>query len=183
MTKQINKNTFSFKLFFISFVFALVIVASVRLVSGFILPEVIQHTNQDILNSVSTETQTSPKKLDFTLLENARSSQEQQQGLQFRESFCDTCGMLFTFTDERERVFWMPNVAFSIDMIFIDSNGKVVTIQARAKPNQIEEKYYSKPAMYVLEVPADYAQKNEIYEGDIIDMEHLNSQLVNFVWV
>lgn len=130
-----------------------------------------------------TKTLTTQRTLNFSSLEHAITPQEHQQGLQYREGLCDTCGMLFSFESMSERVFWMPNVPFSIDIIFIDNNGKVVTVHSRAKPNQTEERYRSQPAQYVLEVPANYADNNQITEGVVLDLDHLNSQLSEFVWV
>src|SRR5258708_4647596 len=69
----------------------------------------------------------------FTV-ELARSPEQQQQGLMFRQSLAADAGMLFDFGDTRPATFWMKNTLIPLDMLFIAADGHVADIHERAVP-------------------------------------------------
>jgi uncharacterized protein len=84
-------------------------------------------------------------------------------GLSGRESLPENTGMLFVFPENGEHLFWMKDMKFSIDIIWISEDGRVVYIKENAAPESFPEVF--KPegnARYVLEVPAGFAAKNNI---------------------
>ncbi|HEX3096056.1 MAG TPA: DUF192 domain-containing protein [Patescibacteria group bacterium] len=93
-----------------------------------------------------------------------------EQGLSGREKLDDGTGMLFDFTntDFQKPGFWMKEMNFSIDIIWIH-NGKVIGIQANAPlpPQDGDLPVYYPPSdiNYVLEVPAGWSAKNKITVG------------------
>lgn len=92
-------------------------------------------------------------------------------GLMYRESMPDNVGMLFVFSDEAMRSFWMKNTLIPLDIIYLDADKKVVSIQHNARPckNTISRcpSYPSeKPAMYVLEINSGLSKKMNIKTGD-----------------
>lgn len=98
---------------------------------------------------------------------------DQARGLSGRASLPAGSGMLFVFDSDAYRPFWMKDMQFSIDIIWIDSSGRVVTVI----PNLSPDTYYAHPpqtfvstlpARYVLEVPAGFAAQNNIYEGAVM---------------
>jgi hypothetical protein len=93
-----------------------------------------------------------------------------QQGLSGRASLADGTGMLFVFDAPGNYGFWMKDMNFSIDMLFIDASGTIVTIAPNASPegyhqNPPEVFNPASPVKYVLEVPAGFAAKNGIKVG------------------
>jgi uncharacterized membrane protein (UPF0127 family) len=95
-------------------------------------------------------------------------------GLMFREGLRDDQGMLFIFEEERNYQFWMMNMKFNLDMIWLDANGKVVYIVENAKPC-IDAAHTSlctynpnTPAKYVLEVNSGFVKKHGINENSIM---------------
>ena len=104
------------------------------------------------------------------IVEIADTPEERGQGLMFRESLCEDCGMLFVFEEEGLYSFWMKNTLIPLDMIFIDADGVIVTILS-AEPC-VEEPCESytpiDDAKYVLEVNKDYSLKNAVQEGDTV---------------
>ena len=105
-------------------------------------------------------------KVSFTV-ELARTVEEQEKGLMFRDSMPDNHGMIFLFDDQTERSFWMKNTLIPLDMIFLDKNMSVVEVKANVPPCKADpcEVYNSKPAMYVLEINAGLSEKYIIVEG------------------
>ncbi|PAC26182.1 hypothetical protein BWI92_26315 [Flectobacillus sp. BAB-3569] len=105
------------------------------------------------------------KKISIEIADN---DAETTQGLMYRKSMPDTCGMLFVFPDSQERSFWMKNTFIPLDLLFINSNKEVITIQPNRPPFSEEAIPSYKPAQYVLEVNAGFCQRNGIKQGDKI---------------
>jgi len=87
------------------------------------------------------------------------------QGLMYRDSLPAMSGMFFMFETEELQSFWMKNTRFSLDIIYINAERKVVSISRNAKPYSLESLPSSAPAMYVVEVPAGFASKYNINEN------------------
>lgn len=67
-------------------------------------------------------------------VEIADDAAEQAKGLMFREHLSASAGMLFIYDTPRHARFWMKNTLISLDMIFIDSVGRVTRIAPNARP-------------------------------------------------
>ncbi len=117
------------------------------------------------------------REFDFQTLEFARTNEELSEGLMYRQELCGECGMLFIFERQEVLSFWMKNTFVSLDIIFLNEEGKVVKIHRNTKTNQTEETYSSgKPARYVLEVNAGWSEAKNLQEGDIVDLNYLLNQ-------
>ncbi|MCK6615376.1 MAG: DUF192 domain-containing protein [Ignavibacteriaceae bacterium] len=99
-------------------------------------------------------------------IEIADTEYEQALGLMYRTSMEQNQGMLFVFPAEEIRSFWMMNTLISLDMIFLDNNGKIVTIHRNTKTESEQSYRSTKPAKYVLEVIAGFCDIYGITEGD-----------------
>ena len=89
-------------------------------------------------------------------------------GLSGRTSL-DNSGMIFTFEKSGNYSFWMKDMNFSLDIIWINSNFKVIGIEKNISPKTYPESFGKKYlAMYVVEVPAGYSLKNNIKVGDTV---------------
>lgn len=103
----------------------------------------------------------------------ANSAKEQQLGLGGRLLLKNGEGMLFVFAEPGQKGFWMKQMHFPIDIVWI-FQGKIVDIApevpAPAHPDTPESelpRYYPRlPADMVLEVPAGYAIANGWKIGD-----------------
>ena len=100
--------------------------------------------------------------------------QDQARGLMFRESLAPDRGMLFINADENQRPFWMYQVNFPIDIIWLDRNKRVVEVVASAPPCKTKASecpnYGGKArSQYVLELAAGQAAKHNIQVGSAID--------------
>ena len=97
--------------------------------------------------------------------ELARSNGERALGLMYRKKIKNDYAMLFVFPDEKPRSFWMKNTYVSLDIIYISTNLKVVSIVKRATPLSEAGLKSIAPAAYVLEVNAGLADKWKIKTG------------------
>lgn len=79
-------------------------------------------------------------------------------GLSGRNCLNHGRGMLFAYPTTSDYCFWMKDMKFSIDMIWLDEEKKIVTIHKNATPESYPGTFCpTQPAMYILEVPAGYA--------------------------
>jgi uncharacterized membrane protein (UPF0127 family) len=103
--------------------------------------------------------------------EVVREPEEMQRGLMFREGLAEDEGMLFVFPQEGVVPFWMKNMLFPIDIIWISEEKLVVHIERDVPPCR-EDPCPSYPpkgaALYVLEVPANQTLKHSVKEGSRI---------------
>jgi len=101
-------------------------------------------------------------------LELADTVNKQIQGLSGREQLSG--GMLFVFPDKRIRNFWMKNMHFPLDIIWIDGD-RIANISQNLLPEgEHPAKTYSSisEVNYVLEVEAGFCEKNNIKIGDSV---------------
>ena len=92
---------------------------------------------------------------------------ERKLGLSGRDSLAEDRGMLFVFESEAALSFWMKDMRFAIDIIWLDKNSVVVDITQNAAPESYPQKFSPKsPPKYALEVPAGFAKKHGIATGD-----------------
>lgn len=94
-------------------------------------------------------------------------------GLMYKKNLSDNEGMLFIFDNEVNYPFWMKNMNFNIDIIFLNKDKKIVSIVRDAFPcNKKDEEcelYYSKePYWYVVEVVSGFSDKNNLLEGQLV---------------
>jgi uncharacterized membrane protein (UPF0127 family) len=100
-----------------------------------------------------------------------------QKGLMYREALEESSGMLFVFSLEERHGFWMKNMNFPLDIIWIDSNLKIVDIARHLLPCSNEPCPVHAPAYsakYVLELPAGFTHENNIQIGQGIVLEQYN---------
>ncbi|GAB6283666.1 MAG: hypothetical protein STSR0008_24550 [Ignavibacterium sp.] len=106
------------------------------------------------------------KKID---IEIADTEYDRELGLMFRKEMSDEQGMLFIFPVEDNLSFWMRNTYIPLDMIFIDSQKRIITIHKNTIPLSEDSYRSSAPAKYVLEVNGGFTDRFNIKEGDFIN--------------
>jgi len=100
------------------------------------------------------------------------------RGLMFQEQLPYNQGMIFVFEESGFYSLWMLNMQFPLDMIWFDSDGKVVYIDKNVPPcksaletvtcttnNSAENE-----AKYILEVTAGFVDEFEITEDSILEI-------------
>ncbi|MDG5493082.1 DUF192 domain-containing protein [Psychroserpens sp. SPM9] len=91
-----------------------------------------------------------------------------QTGLMYRKRMAANQGMLFIFPDTDYRSFYMKNTEISLDIIYIDEDLTVVSIQKNAQPFDESSLPSEGPAKYVLEVNAGLSDQWTLEKGDKI---------------
>ncbi|MDO5104728.1 DUF192 domain-containing protein [Capnocytophaga sp.] len=104
-------------------------------------------------------------------VEFADTPEETALGLMYRKSMQENQGMLFIFSDEEMRSFYMKNTEIPLDIIYLDKDKKVVSIAKNAKPFDETSLPSEAPAMYVLEINGGLSDKWGIEKGDFIEVK------------
>lgn len=74
-------------------------------------------------------------------------------GMMYRRSMDKDMAMLFFMSGgDQPRSFWMKNTIVPLDIIYINSENEVVSIQANAQPLSTQSLPSGQPASYVLEI-------------------------------
>ena len=97
--------------------------------------------------------------------EVATSESARALGLMYRKEMGDDEGMLFVFPDEQPRSFWMKNTYVELDMVFLNSAKKVISIVERAVPLSETPRLSVGKAQYVLEIKGGRSKALGIREG------------------
>jgi uncharacterized membrane protein (UPF0127 family) len=101
----------------------------------------------------------------------------QTKGLSGRSILNENEGMLFVFPDNKIRYFWMKDMLFPIDIIWITKEGKIVDIEKNAPKPEANTPDYKlpiytspEPVSYVLEVNAGFSERHNIAANDIVQI-------------
>ena len=95
----------------------------------------------------------------------------QARGLSGRESLAENSGMLFVFKSPSMQSFWMKDMQFPLDFVWI-AEGKVIGITENV-PFEPATATQSPPAPadMVLELPAGAVQRDGIRVGDVVELK------------
>jgi uncharacterized protein len=101
----------------------------------------------------------------------AKTEAARQQGLSGVPSLPPNAGKLFVFEQPGIYGIWMKDMLFSIDIIWMDKDMKVVDIKPNVAPSTYPEVFYpSSEAMYVLETNAGFAQTYNLSIEDVFTL-------------
>ncbi|HEY6658156.1 MAG TPA: DUF192 domain-containing protein [Nitrososphaeraceae archaeon] len=105
----------------------------------------------------------------------ALTDKQKQDGLSVKNFMNENEGMLFFLGDPTKASFWMKNMHFPIDIIWLDENFSIVHIEKELKPCTMA--FYCpsykplKESLYVLETIAGFANNHHLNIGDRIDFQ------------
>lgn len=101
-------------------------------------------------------------------VELARTSQEIEQGLSNRDTL-GSGGMLFILPQEMKPAFWMKDMRFPLDFIWIRTNSIVDLTRNVPISPPLTTYMPSSSVTYVLEVPAGFIDQHNIHLGDSVE--------------
>ncbi|MCR4275020.1 MAG: DUF192 domain-containing protein [Candidatus Campbellbacteria bacterium] len=93
------------------------------------------------------------------------------QGLSGRKSLLPNTGMLFVFDTSDVYGFWMKDMFFSLDIIWLDNNFTVVHLEQNVSPETYPSVFIpNEKALYVLEVNAGVSNELHIEKGTQLEV-------------
>ncbi|HTZ11513.1 MAG TPA: DUF192 domain-containing protein [Candidatus Margulisiibacteriota bacterium] len=100
--------------------------------------------------------------------EIADSPEKRADGLMFRKSLGKNEGMLFILEEEGRPGFWMKNMYFSLDIIWMNKSKEVTEVSKGVLPctDDCQDIIPVKEVKYILEVPAGFADSHHIKPGE-----------------
>ncbi len=146
-----------------------------------IVPEITGTSSISQMNpSINSKTQnsktTTPSHLKIgntdIKIEYAVTEAEQEHGLSDRSSLDQNSGMLFVLSTPSYQGMWMKDMSFSLDMVWIDQNMKIVDIKKNLSPATYPDTFTPQAeASYVLEVNAGFTDLHAVQIGQYISFE------------
>ena len=123
------------------------------------------------LNFIKKNNHGANKQID---IEVASTEETREQGLMWRKQMAESNGMLFIFEHEKPLSFWMKNTYIPLDIIYVNRQHEIVTIQYNATPFSEVSIPSNLPSQYVVEVNAGFCTKYNVEAGDRIDFTIIN---------
>ncbi len=99
------------------------------------------------------------------MVEVAKTTEEQRQGLMFRTQMGADEGMIFPYNPPEAVGFWMKNTVIPLDIIFIGTDRRIINIEANAVPYSLEPRRSQGLVIAVLELNGGRAQELGIVPG------------------
>jgi uncharacterized protein len=127
------------------------------------------NTNKDIVTQAESDyVVISNTKIEIEL---AETPEKRILGLSGLENLPHNRGLLFIYTEPGIYGIWMKDMKFSIDVIWISLDKKVVAISKNMKPESFPQVFESDmPAQYILEVNAGFIDENNIEIGQTVEI-------------
>lgn len=92
-----------------------------------------------------------------------------QLGLSGRENLPEGRGMFFIFDEPSRHGFWMKDMNFAIDIVWIDEEYRIIGIEKEVVPETFPYVFRpEEPVKYVLELPAGFTSRNNIEIGAVV---------------
>lgn len=106
------------------------------------------------------------------IAEIADTPERKRTGLMGRTTLSDEEGMIFSYDRDQTLTFWMKNTLIPLDILFVDSAGRVADIQTMNPCEQDPCKVYSsvKPARYAVEVAEGFAKRYGVIPGHLVQV-------------
>lgn len=104
-------------------------------------------------------------------VEIAATDAVRMRGLMFRQGLAENEGMIFVFPKVGFYPFWMKDTLIPLDMLWLDPDGRVVSI-ARSVPPCTGDPCPEYPpraeALYVVELTSGFAGRHSLKTGDLL---------------
>jgi len=106
-------------------------------------------------------------------VELAQTDSSRQRGLMYRTRMGEYQGMLFSWSDETPRSFWMHNTCLPLDMLFIAQNGTIAGVLEQVPVLNDEPRGIPCPVAHVLELNAGWVRAHGVKPGQQITISAL----------
>lgn len=101
----------------------------------------------------------------------ALTQEERARGLSGRSGLAEDEGMLFVFPKDGQYSFWMKDMLFPIDILWISRDGVITHVEKSLSPSTYPHTYTSESSSrFVLELPAGFTDAHGISVGDSVSL-------------
>jgi hypothetical protein len=102
----------------------------------------------------------------------AQTDPERARGLMFEKNLPENEGLLFILDNRENSSFWMKNMLIPLDIIWIDENNSIASINKNNPPcnETCTSIIYEKKAKYALEINAGVSDKYNFSVGDAVEL-------------
>ncbi len=116
---------------------------------------------------------------DITLnLEIAKTPANRVKGLSGRSTLEEGQGLLFVFPKPSKYGFWMKDMNFPIDIVWIDKNLRVIGASEELSPASYPQSFYPpEEVQFVLEVPSGFYKRHSLKVGEGLFLKSQNDVL------
>jgi uncharacterized membrane protein (UPF0127 family) len=102
------------------------------------------------------------------------SDEDMARGMMFRDSLAPDRGMLFLHRSVGSHAYWMYQVKIPLDIVWMDSDRRIVEISANTPPCTVEQSQCPTygghvPSQYVLELAGGMAARYGLKDGDTLE--------------
>jgi hypothetical protein len=105
------------------------------------------------------------------MVELALDDAARERGLMYRTELAADAGMLFSWSSDAPRSFWMKNTCLSLDMLFIANDGFIAGILENVPTLNEAPRGIACPVRHVLEVNAGYCRAHGIKAGQKVSID------------
>ena len=104
-------------------------------------------------------------------MEIATTDASRERGLMYRTKMPDDQGMIFSWTDEAQRSFWMHDTCIPLDMLYIAADETIVGVLEQVPAMDETPRGVPCPVAHVLEVNAGWTRAHGVAPGQRIHLE------------
>ncbi len=103
-------------------------------------------------------------------LEVADTDDKREKGLSNHESLKKDTGMLFVFDKPDKYGFWMENMKFSIDILWLNEQKEIIYVAENVSPDSYPDVFFPpEDSLYALEFNAGFVDENNIEVGNVLN--------------
>ncbi|MBI4268665.1 DUF192 domain-containing protein [Candidatus Uhrbacteria bacterium] len=125
---------------------------------------------------VSSPTDSAPNILSLgteaVKMDALTTKQEQMKGYTNRKRPADNHGFLYVLDKPSRYAYWMKNMLFTTDVVWLDETMKVVDLRSSIAPQTYPDQIFEpiQPASYMLEFPDGFIARHGVEAGDVVDV-------------
>jgi len=129
----------------------------------------VSHTPQNVSKQNTNETVVVNLGGGVFTVDVVNTPETRAQGLSGRKKLAPRAGMMFVYSSSGQYSFWMKDMHFPIDIIWLNTDKKIVHIEEYVTPQSYPESFApDQPARYVLEVNAGVVARQNVSVGDTV---------------
>ena len=148
---------------YVSITFSFIIVLAILIVPFFVNTKHVKKESNIIFNHSAL---IGKQAITLAL---ATTAAEHEQGLSDTKQLSFDQGMLFIFDSSVIPAFWMKDMNYPLDIIWIGADKKVVGVVQNLDPKTYPKTFSpNEPIKYVLEVSSGFYKTNDVHIGDTI---------------